>query len=124
MKCVFCDEFIPNHEKIFENKYACAFFDEFPVSKGHMLIITKRHAETFFDLSDDEQKSMISLLNKCKEYIDKLYCPEGYNVGLNCGKVAGQTVMHVHMHLIPRYKGDVDDPKGGVRAVIPNKKNY
>lgn len=124
MKCVFCDEFIPNHEKIFENKYAIAYFDEFPVNKGHMLIITKRHAETFFHLSAEEQKSMISLLNKCKKHIDKLYRPDGYNVGLNCGEYAGQTVMHVHMHLIPRYKGDVDDPKGGVRSVIPDKKNY
>lgn len=124
MKCVFCDEFIPKHNKILENKYAIAFFDEFPVNKGHMLIITKRHVETFFDMSIEEQKSMISLLNNCKKYIDEIFCPDGYNVGLNCGKEAGQTVMHVHMHLIPRYKGDVDDPKGGVRSVIPNKKNY
>lgn len=124
MNCVFCEEFIKKHEKIYENKYAIAYFDEFPVNKGHILIISKRHAETFFNLSNIEQRSMISLLNKCKKYIDNLYCPDGYNIGLNCGKDAGQTVMHVHLHLIPRYKGDVDDPKGGIRSVIPSKKNY
>lgn len=68
------------------------------------------------------QIAIIELLNKCKKYIDKKYNPDGYNVGLNCGESAGQSVMHIHMHLVPRYKGDVDDPCGGVRGVIPNKK--
>ena len=124
MKCVFCEEFIPKQKKVFENKLAIAYFDQFPVSKGHILIITKRHSQTFFDITAEEQKAMISLLNKCKKYIDKLYNPDGYNVGLNCGEAAGQSVMHVHMHLIPRYKGDVENPKGGIRGVIPSKKNY
>lgn len=123
-ECVFCNQFIPNKDSLFENELANAYFDEFPVSNGHVLIITKRHAETFFDITSEEQMAMIDLLNKCKKYIDKKYNPDGYNVGLNCGKDAGQSVMHVHMHLIPRYKGDVDNPHGGVRGVIPNKKNY
>lgn len=123
-ECVFCEQFIPNRKPLFENNLAIAYFDEFPVSKGHILIITKRHAKTFFDITDEEQIAIIELLNKCKKYIDKKYTPDGYNVGLNCGESAGQSVMHLHMHLIPRYKGDVENPRGGVRGVIPNKKNY
>lgn len=124
MSCVFCDEFIPKKEKIFENDLAIAYYDGFPVSKGHILIISKNHKETFFDLTKEEQYAIIALLNKCKKHVDELYHPDGYNVGLNCGKEAGQSVMHVHMHLIPRYKGDVENPRGGVRGVIPSKKNY
>ncbi len=122
--CVFCQNFMPNKEPLLQNKLAIAYFDEFPVSKGHILIISKRHASTFFDLTKEEQISLITLLNECKEYIDKKYNPDGYNVGLNCGECAGQSVMHVHMHMIPRYKGDVSNPRGGVRGIIPNKKNY
>lgn len=122
--CVFCQNFMPNKKPLLQNKLAIAYFDEFPVSKGHILIISKRHATTFFDLTKEEQISLITLLNECKEYIDKKYNPDGYNVGLNCGEFAGQSVMHVHMHLIPRYKGDVSNPRGGVRGIIPNKKNY
>lgn len=122
--CVFCQNFMPNKEPLLQNKLAIAYFDEFPVSKGHILIISKRHATTFFDLTKEEQISLITLLNECKEYIDKKYNPDGNNVGLNCGEFAGQSVMHVHMHLIPRYKGDVSNPRGGVRGIIPNKKNY
>lgn len=122
--CVFCQNFMPNKEPLLQNKLAIAYFDEFPVSKGHILIISKRHATTFFDLTKEEQISLITLLNECKEYIDKKYNPDGYNVGLNCGEFAGQSVMHVHMHLIPRYKGDVSNPRGGIRGIIPNKKNY
>jgi len=123
-ECVFCEQFIPNRNPLFENKLAIAYFDEFPVSKGHIIIITKRHAATFFDITNEEQIAIIELLNKCKKYIDKKYHPDGYNVGLNCGESAGQSVMHIHMHLIPRYNGDVENPRGGVRGVIPNKKNY
>ena len=123
-ECVFCEQFILNRKPLFENELANAYFDEFPVSKGHTLIITKRHAATFFDITNEEQIAIIELLNKCKKYIDKKYNPDGYNVGLNCGESAGQSVMHIHMHLIPRYKGDVENPRGGVRGVIPNKKNY
>ncbi len=122
--CIFCQNFIPNKKPLLQNKFAIAYFDEFPVSKGHILIISKRHATTFFDLTKEEQISLITLLNECKEYIDKKYNPDGYNVGLNCGEFAGQSVMHVHMHLIPRYKGDVSNPRGGIRGIIPNKKNY
>ncbi len=122
--CVFCDNFMKTKERVAENESCVAFYDGFPVSNGHILIISKRHAKTFFDLSAREQNDMIALLNECKKIVDKKYCPDGYNVGLNCGSSAGQTVMHVHMHLIPRYNGDVDNPRGGVRGVIPNKRIY
>lgn len=94
-----------------ENDLAMAYYDGFLISKGHLLIISKRHAETFFGSTQ-------------KKYLDDLYHPDGYNVGLNCEISAGQTVMHIHMHLIPRYHDDIPDPSGRIRAVIPSKKNY
>lgn len=122
-KCLFCEK-AKTQEKVLENDTCYAVFDGFPVSPGHVLIISKRHAQTFFDLTKNEQHDMIDLLNKCKLIIDEKYNPQGYNVGLNCGLVAGQSIMHVHMHLIPRYTGDVENPRGGVRGVIPAKRNY
>ena len=120
MDCVFCKKI----ETVFENENAVAFFDKFPVSKGHMLIITKCHKETFFDLSEEEKISILDLLNKCKKFLDDKYKPDGYNIGCNCGISAGQSVMHVHMHIIPRYFNDIENPRGGIRGVIPNKKDY
>lgn len=124
MNCCFCGDFIPNKQPIYENELAAAYFDEFPVNKGHTLIITKRHTETFFSTTNEEKEKMLELLDECKNYIDEKYHPTGYNIGLNCGEDAGQSVMHVHMHLIPRYKGDVENPRGGVRGIIPNRKEY
>ena len=122
--CAFCDDFMKNKERLFENELAVAFFDGFPVSKGHVLIITNRHTKTFFDTTKAEQDAMFELLRKAKDYIDKEYHPTGYNIGFNCGEDAGQSVMHVHLHLIPRYYGDVENPRGGIRGVIPTKKDY
>ena len=112
--CIFCKD----RDILFENDLAIAFYDGFPVSDGHTLIISKRHVETFFDLTNDEQIAILDLLNKSKEYLEKEFKPDGFNIGLNCGTFAGQSVMHVHMHLIPRYKGDVSNPRGGVRGVV------
>jgi len=123
-KCIFCGEVLGQKEIVAENKTCLAFFDGFPVSLGHMLIISKRHAQTFFDLTQEEQNDMADLLNQCKKIVDERFAPQGYNVGLNCGEVAGQSLMHVHCHLIPRYSGDVENPRGGVRGVIPSKKSY
>lgn len=106
MNCIFCNKIKP----IFENENAIAFFDEFPVSEGHMLIITKEHKETLFDTTYEEKESMFDLLSKCKEYIDNKYKPTGYNIGFNCGVSAGQSIMHVHMHIIPRYDNDIENP--------------
>ncbi len=122
--CIFCEKFITNKKSLLENDLALAYFDEFPVNEGHIIIITKRHAETYFDITEEEQSAMFSLLRSAKLYIDKKYKPTGYNIGFNCGMDAGQSVMHVHLHLIPRYKGDVINPRGGIRAVIPTKKDY
>lgn len=118
--CLFCDK----KEYVFENDLAYAIFDGFPVNKGHMLIIPKRHVKDYFDLTNDELLAMKALSNVCKEYLDKEYHPDGYNIGFNCGEFAGQSIMHCHMHIIPRYNGDVANPRGGVRHVIPGKGNY
>lgn len=124
-ECVFCNVVIKKNKEIIAQNDSClALFDEFPVNDGHILIISKRHVTTFFDLTKEEQYDIIDLLNECKLIVDSIYKPQGYNVGLNCGADAGQSIMHVHMHLIPRYTGDVENPRGGVRGVIPNKKSY
>lgn len=94
--------------------------DAFPVSPGHSLVIANRHVENFFDLSEEEVGSFVKLLHVVRQRLDKILMPAGYNIGVNIGAAAGQTVMHVHIHLIPRYSGDVEEPFGGVRNVIPN----
>ena len=101
-----------------------AFFDGFPVSPGHALIIPRRHVASFFDLTKEEQQDLLSLLDNVKYLIDEKYHPDGFNVGVNVGEAAGQSILHVHIHLIPRYEGDVPNPRGGVRGVIPSKQNY
>ncbi len=101
-----------------------AFFDGFPVSPGHVLIIPRRHVASFFDLTEEEKIDLLKLADKVKIILDEKYHPDGYNIGINVNEAAGQSVFHVHMHLIPRYKGDVPNPKGGVRGVIPSKQSY
>lgn len=122
-ECPFCN---PDTERelIVESATAYAMFDKFPVSNGHALIIPKKHCADYFDLTFKEQSACIFMLNKVKEIIEKRFNPDGFNVGININETAGQTVPHVHIHLIPRYKGDVENPRGGVRGVIPNKQNY
>ena len=123
MDCVFC-KIIKDKDILFENDLAVAFFDSFPVSDGHTLIIPKRHTETYFDLTKEEMESIFTLSQKVKEYLDEKYHPDGYNVGFNVGLSAGQSVMHCHMHVIPRYSGDQDNPRGGIRKVVKNKTQY
>ena len=122
MDCVFCNIIKDNKEIILESKLCVAFFDSFPVNKGHTLIIPKRHCETYFDLTEDELKDMFALSRKVKAFLDEQYHPDGYNVGFNCKEAAGQTVMHAHMHVIPRYIGDVEHPRGGIRKAVSSKK--
>jgi diadenosine tetraphosphate (Ap4A) HIT family hydrolase len=121
--CPFCK---PSSDSILLAESATAFsmLDKFPVSKGHALIIPKRHVDNYFDLSFREQSACIFMVNYVKEIVQKKYDPDGFNIGINIGKSAGQTVDHVHIHLIPRYVGDVDKPEGGVRGVVPAKQNY
>jgi diadenosine tetraphosphate (Ap4A) HIT family hydrolase len=121
--CPFCN---PESEKelIVESATAYAIFDKFPVSKGHALIIPKKHCADYFDLTFREQSACIFMLNKVQEILANKFKPDGFNVGINICETAGQTVPHVHIHLIPRYKGDVENPRGGVRGIIPNKQKY
>ena len=111
-------------ELLTETATAIAFFDGYPVSKGHTLIIPKRHVASYFDLTTHEQRALWLVANHCKELLQKRFNPDGFNVGINVGESAGQSVFHVHIHIIPRYKGDVENPKGGVRGVIPGKMKY
>ena len=119
-KCIFCNQ----EEIILKNELAWARYDKYPVSPGHLLIITKRHVADFFDTTIEERRALNDLLEECKKMLDREYRPDGYNIGVNCGTAAGQTIMHLHIHLIPRYQGDIDNPRGGVRGVIPDKRIY
>lgn len=121
MTCPFCSNDL---EVISENEWAFAIYDKYPVNEGHILIIPKRHIQDFFDANHEERLAIADLLDKCKEILDKTYSPHGYNIGINCGEAAGQTIFHLHVHLIPRYAGDMDEPRGGVRGVIPGKRIY
>ena len=121
--CVFCGE-IEKDRVLFETRKWIAMYDKYPVSKGHVLLIPKKHYETFFDLPEQLTNSIQYWIKHIKNILDDKYHPSGYNIGVNCGKSAGQTVMHCHIHIIPRYDGDVEDPRGGVRGVIPSKQKY
>lgn len=103
---------------------ALAIADSFPLSQGHSLIVPRRHVPSFFDLSAAERLAVLELLDRVKRLLDRRYAPDAYNIGVNDGPAAGQTVMHLHVHVIPRYKGDMDDPRGGVRWIFPDKAAY
>ncbi len=117
--CVFCRR--DSMQIIGENDLALAFYDMHPVSRGHVLVIPKRHVDNFFEASAEEHQAMAMLITDVRYLLQKKYDPDGYNIGANCGRAAGQTVFHYHLHIIPRYDGDVKDPRGGVRKVIPNR---
>ena len=123
-ECLFCDKDFYGYGVINKNDSCYAVYDLYPVSEGHCLIIPFRHVENFWQLTDKEILDMHSLAASMKSILDKTYRPTGYNVGWNCGKSAGQTVMHCHMHIIPRYDGDIDNPEGGIRGCIPEKRIY
>lgn len=106
------------------SELAVAFFDGYPVNPGHVLVIPRRHEANFFDLTEEERIDIFRLVDKVRELIAERYTPDGFNVGVNVGAAAGQTIFHAHVHLIPRYKGDVPQPRGGVRGVIPEKQQY
>lgn len=120
--CPFC--WLPTERILKANAHAIAMADAFPVTAGHTLIIPRRHVMSFFKLIEDEVKAIYELLRQMKDQLDENLAPGGYNVGVNVGTVAGQTIEHVHFHLIPRYSGDVTDPVGGVRNIIPGKGRY
>lgn len=120
--CPFCS---PDRERIlFENRHAVAVPDGYPVSPGHTLVVPKRHVSDWFDTSPDERLAILELVDEIKRRIDQEHEPDGYNIGINVGEAAGQTIFHLHVHVIPRYEGDVDDPRGGIRYVLPDKARY
>lgn len=120
--CVFCE--MPVSAYVIESDYFYGLFDKYPVTEGHLLIIPKRHAETLFELTEDERKALFEIMEDGKALLEKKFNPSGFNFGVNQGLTAGQTIPHLHLHIIPRYVGDMEDPEGGVRGVIPEKQKY
>ena len=120
--CPFCT--LDEGRILARNDLAIATPDGFPVSPGHTLIIPKRHVASWFDTTAEEQRAVIALLGEMKKHLDAERAPAGYNIGINDGPAAGQTVRHLHLHLIPRYDGDTEDPRGGVRWVFPHRAAY
>lgn len=115
---------ISKTDYLIEGNYFFVIKDKYPVSPGHLLIITKTLKKDYFELSDIEKRDLLEIIDKAKLYLDKSYNPTGYNIGMNCGESAGQTIFHFHCHVIPRYSGDMENPAGGVRGVIPEKQRY
>jgi len=121
--CPFCS--LDNSRIIVaSNPHALAIYDGFPISPGHTLIIPKRHVASFFELTAEEQTAMLALLAEMRQLLLTERNPDGFNIGINDGAAAGQTIMHLHIHLIPRYAGDQPDPRGGVRWIFPDKAAY
>jgi len=120
MTCPFCD----HTPAYIENELTLARLDKYPVSKGHTLVTTKRHVPGLFDCTEHEINELWTTVREVERHLVAKYMPDGFNVGVNVGEDAGQTVMHTHIHVIPRYSGDMTDPRGGVRGVIPGKQKY
>ncbi len=120
--CPFCH--LEKNRIYLEIEFAVAFFDAFPISEGHTLVVPKRHVTSLFDLTEEEQAAVWMLVAQVRAKLMAELKPDGFNVGLNDGTSAGQTVMHAHVHVIPRRNGDVVDPRGGVRWIIPGKAQY
>lgn len=120
--CPFCS--LSGRKVLSESEHALAIRDAFPVSEGHTLVIPRRHVVDPFDLPETELTALLALAQRIKKDLAAQLAPSGFNIGVNIGRAAGQTVMHAHVHIIPRYAGDVPDPTGGVRNVIPGKGRY
>lgn len=120
--CPFCQ--LRDDQCVVINQHIRAFRDQFPVSKGHTLIIPRRHVASIFDLHDDELQSIWNAVAKVRQQLQQECKPDAFNIGVNDGAAAGQTVPHAHVHVIPQYAGDVPDPRGGVRWIIPEKADY
>src|SRR5512134_3661819 len=119
-KCLFCGE----QRILLENPLAYVTRDSYPVTQGHTLVIPRRHVASLFDLTMEERIAMLELLDGAKRELDERYRPDGYNIGINDGVAAGQSIMHLHIHMMPRYRGDKADPRGGVRWILPEKAAY
>jgi len=120
--CPFCH---PEAERLVaSNEHALALGDGYPIAEGHTLVVPKRHAASLFDLSAEEQAAIWALATEVRNHLQAQLSPDGFNIGLNDGEAAGQTIPHAHIHIIPRRRGDVPDPRGGVRWVIPELAAY
>jgi diadenosine tetraphosphate (Ap4A) HIT family hydrolase len=119
--CLFCTD--PQGVSL-KGKLAYSARDTYAVSPGHTLVVPHRHVASFFQLTPDEVSACMELINQERKLLDAEFKPDGYNIGVNIGPAAGQSILHVHIHIIPRYKGDVENPQGGVRHVIPKKGHY
>ena len=119
--CLFCTD--PRGVSL-QNELAYSARDSFAVSPGHTLVILRRHVASFFDLTPEEVNACMELITEERKRLDEEFKPDGYNIGVNVGPAAGQSIFHVHIHIIPRYKGDVENPQGGVRHVLPKKAHY
>ena len=120
--CSFCQKYKFN--LIFENNHCLIIEDQFPVSSGHLLVITKRHVESFFLTTKEEKIALFEGIEQAKLLVEEKLKPDGFNIGINDGAAAGQTINHLHIHVIPRYKGDSQDPRGGIRWIFPDKAPY
>lgn len=120
--CPFCS--LDEESLILETDLLRVIQDAYPVTEGHLLIIPKRHVGSYFALDRHEKVAILETVDTMKALLDERHAPDGYNIGVNVGEAAGQTVDHVHIHLIPRYSSDMKDPRGGVRGVIPSNQKY
>ena len=120
--CPFCE--LPDERCFYSAELVRAVWDRFPVSPGHALVVPRRHVASFFDATAEERGALLGAVERVRAEIEKQHAPDGYNIGVNVSAAAGQTIAHVHLHVIPRYTGDVPDPRGGVRNVIPGKGNW
>ena len=119
--CLFCKD--PRGVSL-ERELAYSARDSYAVSPGHTLVIPRRHVASFFELTPEEISACMELITEEHKRLDEEFKPDGYNIGVNIGPEAGHSIFHVHIHVIPRYKGDVENPQGGVRHVIPKKGHY
>ena len=123
MDCIFCAK-ISAGDVLAQEELAAALADAFPLTPGHTLIIPRRHEPDFLALTPDEHAAIWRLMAQCRVILDREHRPQGYNLGVNVGEAAGQTVAHAHLHVIPRYAGDVPQPRGGIRWIIPHRARY
>jgi diadenosine tetraphosphate (Ap4A) HIT family hydrolase len=115
---------LPQSSWVASNRQAFAVRDHYPVSRGHTLVVPRRLVASWFEATEEEQHALLELVAVVKGRLDEEFAPDGFNIGINVGEAAGQTVAHLHLHLIPRYRGDVADPRGGVRHVVPSRGNW
>lgn len=120
--CPFCHA--ESSQVVAENQVAVALRDAFPVAEGHTLVVPRQHVESIFDLSSSDQAALWQLVAHTRSVLSDQLSPDGFNIGINDGEAAGQTILHAHIHVIPRYSGDVLDPRGGIRWIIPDKAVY